>query len=136
MIKDLFKLLKDVSISIEKCPISPKDFSTLINLITKGDITDKIARTLLEEIFYKGGIPEAIIEEKGLKPIQDTDVLAKILDEVVAEHSNVVSKITKGETRPIDFLIGQVMKKTRGRADPKKVRELTLTLHKSLVQKR
>jgi len=129
MTKDLFKLLNDASIPIEKCPVSPKNFSQLINIINQGDITDKIGRAVLEEMFKTGGGPESIIDRKGLKPIQDTSVLEKILEEVMAENPKAVGKIKEGMTKPIGFLIGEVMKKTNGRANPQKTREL---IHKRL----
>jgi len=122
--KDLFKLLNDSSVTLEECQIRPKDFSQLINLTDKGDITDSIGRTVLYEMFRTGKNPETIIETKGLKPIQDVDLLDKILDEVIGENPDAVSKIKQGITKPIDFLVGQVMKKTRGKAPAKKVREL------------
>ena len=128
--KDLFKLLNDSSTTIEECPIRPKDFSQLINLTEGGDITDSMGRTVLSEMFETGKAPESIIEAKGLKPIEDVNLLEKILAEVMEENSDVVSKIKQGSTKPIDFLIGQVMKKTRGKAQPKKVREL---VHKKLL---
>jgi aspartyl-tRNA(Asn)/glutamyl-tRNA(Gln) amidotransferase subunit B len=124
IIKELFKLLNASSLPIEECRVSPKDFSQLINLIANGRITDTIGREVLEEMFKTGGSPDSIIEEKGLKPILDGELLGKILDEVITENSGAVEKITAGETKPVDFLIGQVMKKTKGKADPKKVREL------------
>jgi aspartyl-tRNA(Asn)/glutamyl-tRNA(Gln) amidotransferase subunit B len=131
MIKDLFKLLNEASISIEKCPISPMDFSTLINLISRGDITDKIGRTVLENMFETGKDPESIIDNRGLRPIQDNELLESALNELMAENPKAVSKIREGRTNPIDFLIGQVMKKTKGKANPIKVREL---IHKEFFQ--
>ena len=122
--RDLFNLLNDASITMEKCPISPKDFSVLINLIANGDITDNIGRDVLEEMFKRGDSPESIIDEKGFEPIQDMNLLEKILDEVMAENPQAVTQIKKGMTKPIDFLIGQVMRKTKGKANPKKVKEL------------
>ena len=77
-------------------------------------------------MFDKGGKPDAIIQERGLKPIQDEDLLKKMLDEVLAQNPDVANQIEHGETKPIDFIIGQIMKKTRGKADPKKVRELII----------
>ena len=130
MIKDLFKLLNDTAKTIEQCPIAPKDFSHLVNLISQGEITDKIGRTVLEEMFETGADPESIINEKGLKPIQDTDSLIKILDKVMANNPKVVSQIKEGETKPIGFLIGRVMSETAGKANPKKVKEL---IHKTLL---
>jgi len=124
IIKELFKLLNESSMTIQDCPVSPENFSQLINLITKGDITENIGRTVLEEMFKTGADPDAVIAEKGLKPIQDLDILARMLDEVTAENPDVVAQIKGGMTKPADFLIGQVMKKTRGKADPKSVRKL------------
>jgi aspartyl-tRNA(Asn)/glutamyl-tRNA(Gln) amidotransferase subunit B len=130
MIKDLFELLNDASQTIDECPIEPKNFAHLINLITGGHITAKIGRTVLEEMFKTGSSPESIIEENGLIPIQDTHVLEKILNEVMAEHPGAVTQIRQGITKPVSFLIGQVMKKTDGKANPKKVGEL---IHKNLL---
>ncbi len=130
IIKDLFKLLNDASLPIEKCPITPKHFSSLINLMSDGDITDAIGRTVLEEMFNTGSDPRSIIQEKGLRPIQDTGALEELMAEVMSEHDEVIEKIRGGDTKPIGFLIGQVMKKTGGRANPKKVGEL---LNKKLL---
>ena len=128
--KDLFNLLNDRTLTIEQCPIRPKDFSQLINLIDRGDITDSIGRTVLNDMFKTGKDPKAIIEAKGLRPIEDTDLLEQVLDEVISENPDVVSKIKQGMTKPIAFLIGQVMKKTHGKAHAKKVSEL---IHKKLL---
>ncbi len=124
IIKDLFKLLNEAAIPIEKCPISPKKFSNLINLISRGHITDQIGRTVLEIMFQTGQDPESIIDKRGLKPIQDEELLGSVLNEVIWENPEAVNKIKEGMTNPIDFLIGQVMKKTQGKANPKKVREI------------
>jgi aspartyl-tRNA(Asn)/glutamyl-tRNA(Gln) amidotransferase subunit B len=124
MIKDLFKLLNDASASIEQCPVAPRDFSDLVNLIAGGTITDQIGRIVLEEMFTRGGNPGEIIEKRGLKPIQDTDLLAGMVSEVIAENPKTVARIKGGDTKPIDFLIGQIMKKTKGKANPKALRPL------------
>lgn len=124
IIKELFKLLNDASISIQECPISPQNCADLMNLMSKGTITDNIGRTVLEEMFQKGGSPEAIIDQKGLRPIQDLRQLEMFLQEAMTENADAVTQVKAGETKPIDFLIGQVMKKTQGKADPKKIREL------------
>jgi aspartyl-tRNA(Asn)/glutamyl-tRNA(Gln) amidotransferase subunit B len=127
MIKDLFKLLNEASMPIDQCPVPPEHFSDLVNLVSSGEVTDQIGRTVLKEIFHKGGKPKAIIEEKGLKTVQDTDQLDKILYEVFQENPDVMNQILKGDLKPVDFLIGQVMRKTKGTADPKRVRELILS---------
>jgi aspartyl-tRNA(Asn)/glutamyl-tRNA(Gln) amidotransferase subunit B len=127
MIKDLFKLLNEASISIDQCPISPEDFSNLVNLVAAGEVTDQVGRTVLEEIFTKGGKAKAIIEERGLKTVQDMDLLDRVLTDVFQENPDVMNQILKGDLKPIDFLIGQVMRRTKGTANPKKVRELILS---------
>jgi len=118
IIKDLFKLLNKACLTMEQCPVPPDHFSTLVNLMAKGEVTEKMARTILEEMFEKGVSPEAVIESKGLKPIQDSGALEKIVDEVLAKNPEAVAKIKGGNKKPVDFLIGQVMRKTRGKADP------------------
>jgi aspartyl-tRNA(Asn)/glutamyl-tRNA(Gln) amidotransferase subunit B len=77
-----------------------------------------MARVILEEMFEKGMSPESVIESKGLRPIQDSGDLEKFVDEVLAKNPEAVAKIKAGSKKPVDFLIGQVMKKTRGKADP------------------
>jgi aspartyl-tRNA(Asn)/glutamyl-tRNA(Gln) amidotransferase subunit B len=124
IIKDLFRLLKETSVSTIECPVSPKDFSALMNMMAKGEITDQTGRTVLEVMFETRQQPEAIIEEQGLKAIQDTELLETVLDTIIAENSDITVQIKEGETKPIDFLIGQVMRKTSGKANPIKVREL------------
>jgi aspartyl-tRNA(Asn)/glutamyl-tRNA(Gln) amidotransferase subunit B len=118
VIKDLFKLLNKASLPMEQCPVHPDYFSTLVNLIAKGEITEKMARTILEEMFEKGVSPETVIESKGLKPIQDSAALERMVDEVLVKNPEAIAKIKAGNKKPIDFLMGQVMKKTRGKADP------------------
>jgi aspartyl-tRNA(Asn)/glutamyl-tRNA(Gln) amidotransferase subunit B len=124
IIKELFKLLNQASIPMHECSLSPRDFSDLINRIAQGEISDKMGRAVLEEMFETGGTPESIIAERGLNLIDDSAVLERIVDEVFTENPQAVSQIAQGMTKPVGFLIGQVMKKTDGRAHPKKVRDL------------
>jgi len=82
-------------------------------------------------MFETGEDPESIIDKRGLRPIQDEKLLERMMNEVISENPEAVNKIKEGMTNPIDFLIGQVMKKTEGKANPKKVREL---IHKEFLQ--
>jgi len=124
IIKDLFRLLNKSGLSMEQCPVSPEAFSELINFITRGEITEKMGRQVLEEMFERGVRAESVIAERGLKPIHDPDALDSVLDEVLAENPDVIAKIKEGSTKPVDFLIGQVMKKTRGKANAATLRKL------------
>jgi aspartyl-tRNA(Asn)/glutamyl-tRNA(Gln) amidotransferase subunit B len=124
IIKDLFKMLNAASLPIEQCPVEPAHFATLVDFVVRGEITDHIARTVLDEMFKNPGSPEEIIEERGLRTIQDEGVLAEAVDEVIAANPEVVAKIKDGEAKPVGFLVGQVMKKTAGKANPKRVNQL------------
>jgi aspartyl-tRNA(Asn)/glutamyl-tRNA(Gln) amidotransferase subunit B len=126
IINELFSYLNDASISITDCPIKPEDMSGLINLIANGDLTEAIGKKVLSEMFSSGKSPDVVIEEKDLKPVSDDSLIDKILAEVTSENPEAVSQIKAGETKPIDFLMGQVMRKTKGKANPKAVREMIL----------
>lgn len=122
--KDLFRLLNDHSISVDQCRIRPRDFGELVNLVDSAEITENIGRTVLEEMFETGKTPESIIKDRDLKPIQEGSVLGTLIEEAMEENPEAVAKIREGRPDPVNFLIGKVMRKTKGRADPKKVREI------------
>jgi aspartyl-tRNA(Asn)/glutamyl-tRNA(Gln) amidotransferase subunit B len=124
IIKELFKLLNKDCVSIEKCPVNPDDFSRLIDLVSVGEITEKMGRAVLEEMFERRVGPDAIITEKGLEPIHDIHALEEFVDAVLEEHPEVVAKVKQGDRKPVDYLIGQVMRKTHGKAKPMEVGEL------------
>lgn len=126
IIKDLFTLLNETSMTIEDSSLSPDNFSELINLISQGKITETVGRSVLKEIFETGEYPETLIKRKNLQTIQDTAYLGKICEKVITNNKKVVEKIKKGDTKPLNFLVGQVMKKTSGKADPGSVRKLIL----------
>ena len=124
IIKELFRVLNDKSSALSETKITPDRFSALINMITSGEITEPIARSVLQEMLDSDDSPEAIVEKRGLKPVSDTETLKKIITEVIKENALVVERIKSGETKAIDFLVGQVMKKTRGKANAKKAKDL------------
>ncbi|MEE4312185.1 MAG: Asp-tRNA(Asn)/Glu-tRNA(Gln) amidotransferase subunit GatB [candidate division KSB1 bacterium] len=124
--RGLFELMNEASISIADCKIAPENFAALINLISDGVITETIARDALAEMFKSGEAPQAIIERKGLKPIQDASVMEGIVDTIMSGNPDVITRIRGGETKLIEFLLGQVMKESRGKANPKTARELIM----------
>ena len=123
IINDLFRYLNDASVSITECPVKPVDMARFINLIAMGDLTEPIAKRVLGEMFETGKGPDLIIEEKDLRPVSDDSIIERILDEVAQANPETIAQIKAGETKPIDFLLGQVMRKTKGKANPKIVRE-------------
>ena len=130
IIKELFRLLNEASCTLADCLIAPRDCAELVNLVSQGKVTAGIGREILDDMFKTGKDPEAIIDKKGLKPIQDEDQLETFLDEAITENPKVVSQIRGGDLKPIDFLVGQVMRKTRGKANPKSVIKL---IHRKLA---
>ena len=124
IINELFRILKEAS--IRELPISPKDFASLVNLISDGRITEQIGKEILDEMFKTGKDPESIVKEKDIRVIQEKDLLVDIVDQVIRENSKAVEKIRSGKIEAVNFLVGQVMRKTRGQADAKIVRKMIM----------
>ena len=121
---ELFRLLKDASIPIKECPLRPEDFSDLINRVSDGSITEQIAKMVLEEMFRTKKAPQEIIQEKGIRVVQERETLEKMADEIIDENPETVQKIKSGKLEAINFLVGQVMKRTKGQANARIVREI------------
>ncbi len=132
IMSELLRKLNEDSISIKECPVSPEDLAELLQLIDNGTISGKIAKSVFEEMYTTGEKASKIVEEKGLKQLTDSNLLEKIVDEVIEENPKEVEKYLKGAEKVIGFFVGQVMKKTQGKANPKLANEL---LRKKLKQK-
>lgn len=124
IIRDLLYLLNQKQIQIENCKISPKHLVEMLKMIEAGKISSKIAKSIFEEMFKTGKMPEEIVEQKGLKQISDIDKLSDIIDQVLKENPEIVTQYLSGKMQVFTFLVGQVMKKTKGKANPKLVNEL------------
>ena len=121
---DLQGLLKGASVTGEDFRIIPEDFAEFIALIKDGKISSKIAKVLLKEMFATGADPSHIIEEKGLSEIGDRTEINNIVKEVVVENQKAVEDFKKGKQAALQFLVGQVMRKTKGRANPAMVNKI------------
>lgn len=104
--------------------MSPQNAGELINLVKEGKISKNAAKGIFPDL-KKGKSPKEIIKEKGLSQISDTSELQKTIDKIIKENPEVVESIKKGKTQAIGFLIGQVMSKTEGKANPQMVNKLT-----------
>ncbi|MDQ3877238.1 MAG: Asp-tRNA(Asn)/Glu-tRNA(Gln) amidotransferase subunit GatB [Actinomycetota bacterium] len=124
IIADLFGLVNEKGIELVDCKISPAQLAGLVELVDSGDISGKQAKVVLAEMFESGADARDVAESKGLKQVSDTDALQSVVDEVIADHQDVVEKVRAGNVNSIGFLVGQVMKKTRGQANPQAVNEL------------
>jgi aspartyl-tRNA(Asn)/glutamyl-tRNA(Gln) amidotransferase subunit B len=125
-INELFKLLNESLININDSGLDPKNFAELINLISQREITEEIGKSVLREIFKTGERVSVMVNQKSLKTIQDVSVIERKLDEVIAKNTGVASQIKQGKTKPINFLVGLVMRETAGKANPQTIRELIL----------
>jgi len=98
--------------------IDPENFAELITLLYKGKISSKTAKTLLKEMFEKGGDPSQIIEEKKMVELTDESEIEKIIESVISKNPEAVSDFKNGKNSSLQFLIGQVMSETKGAANP------------------
>ena len=121
---DLLGALKADGKEITESPVTPEQMAELTNLIAKGEISGKLAKEIFPKMLASGDNPSAIMEREGLKQISDTGALEKIIDEVISGNPKQVEQYKSGKTAVIGFLVGQVMKASRGQANPAAVNEL------------
>jgi aspartyl-tRNA(Asn)/glutamyl-tRNA(Gln) amidotransferase subunit B len=124
VVGDLMALLKATDKSIVESPIPAQHLGELVSLIQKGELSGKLAKELLPKMFETGDSPSAIAEREGLKQISDSGALEKIADEVLAANPKQVEQYKAGKTAVLGFLVGQMMKASRGQANPAAVNEL------------
>lgn len=121
---DLMRLLNAENKSIEECSLKPKQLVDMLELIETGVISGKIAKTVFEEIYRTGSDAAVIVKEKGLVQISDAAAIEKAIDDVIAKNPKEVERYKAGEEKLIGFFVGQVMKLTKGKANPQMVNEL------------
>ncbi|WP_136441217.1 Asp-tRNA(Asn)/Glu-tRNA(Gln) amidotransferase subunit GatB [Pacificoceanicola onchidii] len=123
VINELFGRLKKEDHSIEESPVSPTQLAGIIKLIKSDAISGKIAKDLFEIVYTEGGDPEVIVEERGMKQVTDTGAIEAAVDEIIAANPAQVEK-AKQNPKLAGWFVGQVMKATGGKANPKAVNEL------------
>jgi aspartyl-tRNA(Asn)/glutamyl-tRNA(Gln) amidotransferase subunit B len=106
-------------LSYTDLPFRPEQLAEMVQLIDGGKISGKIAKEILPELLEKGGSPAAIVESKGLGMISDPAAITAIVEELLAAHPEEVEAFRGGKTKLQGFFVGQLMKKTGGKADPK-----------------
>ncbi|MCX8081787.1 MAG: Asp-tRNA(Asn)/Glu-tRNA(Gln) amidotransferase subunit GatB [bacterium] len=115
---DLTALLKSAKKDIEDSPVTPEYLIQIVSMIEDGKITGVVAKSILQECFNTGISPEKIVIEKNLLQIEDEDAISSIIEGIIAENSSAVDDYRAGREQAISFLIGQVMRKTKGKASP------------------
>ncbi len=124
VVGDLMGLLKAAGKEISDSPLAAAHMGELVALINKGELSGKLAKDILPKMFETGEAPSAIMEREGLKQISDSGALEKIVAEVISGNPKQVEQYRGGKTAVIGFLVGQVMKASRGQANPAAVNEL------------
>jgi len=121
---DLFGLMAEQGIVLEKLKIAPRQLAELTGLIVENKISSRIAKDVLKEMFLTGLSPQQIVREKGLSQISDEGIIEKTIKEIIAENPAALQDYQKGKANALQFLIGQAMKKLKGQANPEILKKL------------
>jgi len=124
IMSELLRELKRDEREIEDCPVPPENLVELLQLLDSGTISGKIAKTVFDEMYSTGKGAKAIVQEKGLTQVKDTGAIETAIAEVMAENPNEVAAYRSGKEKVFGFLVGQVMRKTKGKANPQMVNEI------------
>lgn len=120
---DLMGLLKAASLDITESPVSAMHIGELVALIAKGELSGKLGKEILPKMFETREAPSVIMDREGLRQISDAGALSKIVEEVLAANPKQVEQYRAGKTALLGFLVGQVMKASRGQANPAAVNQ-------------
>ena len=130
---DVLKTINEQKISVKDFSVSPKNLGKLVSLISKNTISGKIAKEVLPEMILSGKDPEAIVTEKNLVQISDTSELESAITKILDANQKDVQDYLGGKEKAIGFFVGQIMRETKGKANPQIVNEL---LKKKLEERR
>ena len=124
IMSDIAAYLNAEKLSIDELKLTPAALAEMVKLIEAGTISNKIGKDILPGLLKNGGSPKKIVESKGLSQISDPAKIEAVIDEVLAAHPDELAKFKAGKTKLKGFFVGQVMKRTGGRADPKLTNQL------------
>ncbi len=124
MMGDLLRELKRDEKEIEDCPVTPKHLAEMLSMIKKGTISGKIAKDVFEEMYRTGTHPEDIVKEKGWVQILDEGEIARAIEKAIEANPKQVEDYRNGKEKLFGFFVGEVMKQTQGKANPKLVNEM------------
>lgn len=124
IMSELLRAIKGDDREIEDCPVSPSALTGLLKMIKDGTISGKIGKDVFKEMYREGKSARAIVKDKGLIQISDEAEIAAIIEQVLRGNPEQVAKYKKGKKKLLGFFVGQVMKKTKGKANPRLVNEI------------
>lgn len=125
---DVLRRINDEELDIKDLKFTPKDLGDLLELIEEGKISNNIGKKVLRDMFDTGKSPNKIVKEKGLIQISDEGALKEIVEKVIEKNEQSVIDYKDGKDRALGFLVGQVMKETRGKANPQLANKLILEI--------
>ncbi|OHA13110.1 MAG: glutaminyl-tRNA synthase (glutamine-hydrolyzing) subunit B [Candidatus Tagabacteria bacterium RIFCSPLOWO2_01_FULL_39_11] len=126
LLSDLQGILKEKSASFDDILITPENFAELMKMIAKNEISSRVAKDVLKVMFQKGGDPSEIIKNLGVSQISDKEELERIAKKIIEANPDAVLSYKQGRQNALQFLSGQIMKETRGKANPKIIQEILI----------
>jgi aspartyl-tRNA(Asn)/glutamyl-tRNA(Gln) amidotransferase subunit B len=122
ILRDLQRALNEREVEVDGVAITPEMLASLVELVDQGRLTAKSAQEIFPELVERGGDPGAIMKARGLEAVSDSGLIEAAIDEVLAENPDSVEAVRGGDGKRVNFLMGQVMKKTQGKANAGQVR--------------
>lgn len=116
--------LTETQTPLDQVKIKPADLQELVGLVEQGKISSKIAQEVFADMFATGQSPASIVEQKGLSQVSDTAAIEKFCDDAIAAHPGPAADFKSGKAAALNFLKGQVMKASKGKANPNLVGEI------------
>ena len=116
---DIAAFIKSNRLSFDQLSFKPNELAEMLKMIDAGEISGKIAKEILPELLSKGGSPKQLVKERGLGMIGDPKVIEEIIDKLILNYPNEVESFRAGKKKLLGFFVGQLMKETKGKADPK-----------------
>ncbi len=124
MLSDMLRLLNAAGLTFAESPVGPERLAELLHLIEDGTLSGRMGKELLEKMFASGESTKTLVDKLGMAQITDDRVLSEKVAAVIADHAKVVEDYRSGKVKALGFLVGQVMKRTRGQASPEVVNRL------------
>jgi Asp-tRNAAsn/Glu-tRNAGln amidotransferase B subunit (PET112 homolog) len=126
LLGDVSAYLNNENIEIDKFPVTPAHLGELVTLIKKGVLSSKLAKKVFVEMVKDDKAPKDLVKDLGLEQVSDSNELQKMVDETLAENPQSIADFKAGKDRAVGFLVGQIMKKSRGKANPAMINEMLL----------
>jgi aspartyl-tRNA(Asn)/glutamyl-tRNA(Gln) amidotransferase subunit B len=124
---EISRISNEQNVSVKELAITPTDVAEIVALVAKGELTDKLARQVVEGVIAGEGKPAAVISARGIKVVNDDSALMAAIEKACAEQPETAEKVRNGHLPAAGALIGAIMKETKGQADAARVRELLLS---------